>query len=191
MCRCRLILIWFQKYVGGAKSAPTLSKIGSERGRRRKQRPPRPWLNLAGDMIMLQALAMRKPGCVPSPDSHCSRSSMRRFPYPKRFVSGFGDCGGQARHAKPRPMDRLICGDVGYRKTESRCAGALKRNRRGTPAGMWRARPDHRFWPTALPTAHVPRADGPSSVPSSPLAIPTKAAHRGGARRHGGAWLTS
>ncbi|MCY2962416.1 MAG: DEAD/DEAH box helicase, partial [Planctomycetota bacterium] len=87
-----------QKYVGGAKSAPTLSPLTGTSWEKKKQAAAAAIADLAGDMLALQAARDSKPGIASPPDSHWQRES----------------------------MDRLICGDVGYGKTEVAMRAAFK-----------------------------------------------------------------
>jgi transcription-repair coupling factor (superfamily II helicase) len=115
-----------QKYVGGAKSTPTLSKIGSNSWERRKQSVSEALVDLASDMVTLQAARAAKPGFAFPPDSHWQQEFEAAFPYTETVdqVAGIADI--KTDMQQPRPMDRLICGDVGYGKTELAMRGAFK-----------------------------------------------------------------
>jgi transcription-repair coupling factor (superfamily II helicase) len=115
-----------QKYVGGAKSSPTLSKIGSNSWENRKQSVADAVADLAGDMVTLQAARAAKPGMAFPPDSHWQQEFEASFPYTETVdqLSGIASIKGDMQTA--RPMDRLICGDVGYGKTELAMRAAFK-----------------------------------------------------------------
>lgn len=115
-----------QKYVGGGKSAPTLSKIGSGSWERKKQAVAEAVADLASDMVILQAARDSKPGLVFPPDSHWQEEFEEAFPYTETIDQVSAIASIKEDMQKPRPMDRLICGDVGYGKTEVAMRGAFK-----------------------------------------------------------------
>lgn len=115
-----------QKYVGGAKSAPTLSKIGSNSWEHRKQAVAEAVADLAGDMVTLQAARAARPGLAFPPDSHWQQEFEASFPYTETDDQLTGIAAIKADMQQPRPMDRLICGDVGYGKTELAMRGSFK-----------------------------------------------------------------
>jgi len=115
-----------QKYVGGAKSSPTLSKIGSNSWENRKQSVASAVADLAGDMVMLQAARAAKPGMAFPPDSHWQEEFEAAFPYTETVDQLSGIAAIKTDMQTPRPMDRLICGDVGYGKTELAMRAAFK-----------------------------------------------------------------
>jgi transcription-repair coupling factor (superfamily II helicase) len=115
-----------QKYVGGAKSTPTLSKIGSNSWEHRKQAVSEALADLAGDMVTLQAARAAKPGLAFPPDSHWQQEFEAAFPYTETDDQVTSIAAIKADMQQPRPMDRLICGDVGYGKTELAMRGAFK-----------------------------------------------------------------
>ena len=115
-----------QKYVGGAKSTPTLSKIGSNSWEHRKQAVSEALADLAGDMVVLQAARAAKPGFAFPPDSHWQQEFEAAFPYTETDDQLTGIAAIKGDMQQPRPMDRLICGDVGYGKTELAMRGAFK-----------------------------------------------------------------
>jgi len=107
-----------QKYVGGAKSRPVLAKIGGRMWSRQKQAAEAAVSDLAVDMLNLQAARASKPGISFAVDTPWQREFDASFPYvetPDQLAAM-----GAIRtdmHAG-RPMDRLLCGDVGFGKTE-------------------------------------------------------------------------
>ena len=115
-----------QKYVGGGKSAPELSKVGGTGWARKKQKVAEAVSDMAADMLKLQAERDAKPGLACPPDSHWMQEFDAAFPYTetddqlKAIVELKDDM------ERPRPMDRLICGDVGYGKTEVAMRAAFK-----------------------------------------------------------------
>jgi transcription-repair coupling factor (superfamily II helicase) len=115
-----------QKYVGGAKTEPELSKLGGTSWQRKKERVEAAVLDLASEMIELQALREAQPGTAFPHDSDWQREFEAAFPYqetPDQLTTL-----GEIKHdmQRARPMDRLVCGDVGYGKTELAIRAAFK-----------------------------------------------------------------
>lgn len=115
-----------QKYVGGQKPSQMLSTIGGTAWNKRKQRVAEAVEDLATDMLQLQAARETKPGFAHPPDSHLMQEFDAAFPYDETpdQLDAIADC--KADLERTRPMDRLICGDVGYGKTEVAMRAAFK-----------------------------------------------------------------
>lgn len=115
-----------QKYVGAAKAAPRLSKIGTAGWAKKKQRVSKAVTDMAGDMLRLQAARSAKPGIAFEPDTHWQREFETAFPFTETDdqLRAIDDVKSDMR--QPQPMDRLICGDVGYGKTEVAMRAAFK-----------------------------------------------------------------
>jgi transcription-repair coupling factor (superfamily II helicase) len=115
-----------QKYVGASKSSPQLSKLGTATWAKKKERVAHAVLDLASDMIQMQARRDAKPGIAFPPDTHWQQEFEAAFPYTetKDQVLAIADVKRDMQH--PRPMDRLLCGDVGYGKTEVAMRAAFK-----------------------------------------------------------------
>ncbi len=115
-----------QKYVGSGHASPELSTIGGAAWARRKQRAEAAVADLASDMLQMQAARETKPGTAYPADSHWMQEFEAAFPYEETpdQESAIGDC--KADLQRPQPMDRLICGDVGYCKTEVALRAAFK-----------------------------------------------------------------
>lgn len=115
-----------QKYVGGSKADPELSKLGGTSWQKKKERAEAAVLDLASEMVELQALREAQPGTAFPPDTEWQREFEAAFPYeetPDQLTTL-----GEIKHdmQKSRPMDRLLCGDVGYGKTELALRAAFK-----------------------------------------------------------------
>jgi transcription-repair coupling factor (superfamily II helicase) len=115
-----------QKYVGGSRTSPELSTIGGTAWAKRKQKVANAVADLATEMIQLQAARETMPGIAYPADSHLMKAFEAAFPYDETpdQLSAIDDC--KADLEQPRPMDRLICGDVGYGKTEVAMRAAFK-----------------------------------------------------------------
>ncbi len=115
-----------QKYVGGAKSDPELSKLGGTSWQHKKARVEAAVLDLASEMLELQALREAKPGVAFPLDSDWQREFDAAFPYEETPDQLTTIAEIKRDMEKARPMDRLICGDVGYGKTELAMRAAFK-----------------------------------------------------------------
>ena len=115
-----------QKYIGGAKAAPELSKVGGQAWAKKKQKVAEAVSDMAADMLRLQAARASRPGLSCPPDSHWMEEFDAAFPYQETDdqLRAIGDLKGDMEAS--RPMDRLICGDVGYGKTEVAMRAAFK-----------------------------------------------------------------
>ncbi len=115
------------RYVGaGAEGAPALSKLGGARWDQLKARARRAAQELAGELINLYAERRRRTGFAFDPDGDWQREWEARWPY--RETADQRDAIEQVKGdmEAARPMDRLICGDVGYGKTEVALRAAFK-----------------------------------------------------------------
>ena len=107
-----------QKYIGGSKSSPELSKLGGTTWANKKKRVTQAVCDMASDMIKLQAERDMKPGLQCPPDSHWVQEFDGAFPYTETDDQLRAIVDLKKDMERLRPMDRLICGDVGYGKTE-------------------------------------------------------------------------
>jgi transcription-repair coupling factor (superfamily II helicase) len=115
-----------QKYVGGGKSEPELSKVGGTGWSHRKERVRAAVLDLASEMIQLQAVREAQPGFAFPPDSEWQGEFEAAFPYRETPDQLTSLAEIKSDMLRPRPMDRLVCGDVGYGKTELAVRAAFK-----------------------------------------------------------------
>jgi transcription-repair coupling factor (superfamily II helicase) len=116
------------RYVGagGADGAPPLSKLGGSRWEAMKARARRAAQELAGELLSLYAERRRRAGHAFEPDSDWQREFEEHFPYTETADQLEAIELVKADMEAPRPMDRLVCGDVGYGKTEVALRAAFK-----------------------------------------------------------------
>ncbi|HEY1377515.1 MAG TPA: transcription-repair coupling factor [Gemmataceae bacterium] len=115
-----------QKYVGGSKTEPELSKFGGTGWLRKKERVEAAVHDLAAEMLQLQAIRAAQPGFAYPPDTDWQHEFEASFPYQETPDQLTTLKELKADMQKARPMDRLICGDVGYGKTELAVRAAFK-----------------------------------------------------------------
>lgn len=115
-----------QKYVGATKSVPTLSKVGGTAWASSKKRVAAAVADMASDMLRLQAQREMIPGVAYPPDSRIQQEFEAAFPYTETDDQVHAINDTKQDLEKPRPMDRLICGDVGFGKTEVAIRAAFK-----------------------------------------------------------------
>jgi transcription-repair coupling factor (superfamily II helicase) len=116
-----------QKYVGGGKSAPALSKIGSSTWEKRKKRVAEAVVDLAQELLDIQATRASQPGfAYPAEDSHWMAEFEAAFPFEETPDQLVAIEATKRDMSEQKPMDRLICGDVGYGKTEVAIRAAFK-----------------------------------------------------------------
>jgi transcription-repair coupling factor (superfamily II helicase) len=115
-----------QKYVGGAKSRPTLATIGGATWLKQKKAAEAAVVDLASEMLELQAERVQRPGIAFARDTDWQREFDSSFPYNETDdqVAAIDSIKGDMH--RPRPMDRLLCGDVGFGKTEVAMRAAFK-----------------------------------------------------------------
>jgi transcription-repair coupling factor (superfamily II helicase) len=114
------------RYVGAGGEHPPLSKLGGSRWEAMKSRARRAAQELAGELLSLYAERRRRSGHTFEPDSEWERELEQRFPYTETPDQRDAIEAVKADMEAPRPMDRLICGDVGYGKTEVALRAAFK-----------------------------------------------------------------
>ncbi len=115
-----------QKYVGGSKVDPELSRLGGQTWTNRKKKVEEAVLDLASEMIELQAVREAQPGIALAPDSPEQAEFEAAFPYQETPDQLTSLAEIKRDMERGRPMDRLICGDVGYGKTELAIRAAFK-----------------------------------------------------------------
>ncbi|MGW8257982.1 MAG: DEAD/DEAH box helicase, partial [Thermoguttaceae bacterium] len=115
-----------QKYVGGTKSRPRLAKLGGRIWGRVKQRAEQAVADLASEMLELQAARCARPGIAFPHDTQWQLEFDASFPYQETADQISTIDAIKQDMLRSRPMDRLLCGDVGYGKTEVAMRAAFK-----------------------------------------------------------------
>ena len=112
------------KYIGG--ESPTVHRIGSGEWQKAKGRARKAVKQIAGELIRLYAARTSSPGFAFSPDTPWQRELEDAFSYIETpdQLSTIEEV--KRDMEKPYPMDRIICGDVGYGKTEIAIRAAFK-----------------------------------------------------------------
>lgn len=114
------------RYLGADGGAPTLSKLGGTRWDKVKARARRAAQELAGELLNLYAERKRRRGHAFPEFSEELRDLEANFPYRETPDQRDAIDNVIADMESERPMDRLICGDVGYGKTEVALRAAVK-----------------------------------------------------------------
>ncbi|MFC0036730.1 transcription-repair coupling factor [Actinomadura rayongensis] len=112
------------RYVGG--EAPSLHRLGGAEWQKAKSRARKAVRQIAGELIRLYSARMASPGHAFSPDTPWQRELEDAFPYTETPDQLAAIDEVKEDMEKPVPMDRLICGDVGYGKTEIAVRAAFK-----------------------------------------------------------------
>jgi transcription-repair coupling factor (superfamily II helicase) len=115
-----------QKYIGIEGSAPKLDKLGAPAWARTKEKARKDILEMAQQLVAIYAAreAMQRPSF--SPPDNLYREFESAFPYEETPDQQKAIEDVLADMQRPRPMDRVVCGDVGYGKTEVALRAAFK-----------------------------------------------------------------
>jgi len=112
------------RYVGG--ESPTLNRMGGADWAKAKTKAKKAVKEIAGELIRLYSARMASPGHAFAPDSPWQREMEDAFPYAETGDQLEAIDEVKRDMERPIPMDRLICGDVGYGKTEIAVRAAFK-----------------------------------------------------------------
>ncbi|MDE3066596.1 MAG: transcription-repair coupling factor [Verrucomicrobiota bacterium] len=114
------------KYIGAGKAQPPLNTLGGARWRRAKEQAERAVRDLAAELLQIQAARESQPGHAFKPDAPWQREFESAFIYEETPDQRRAIEEAKCDMEKPKPMDRLICGDVGFGKTEVAIRAAFK-----------------------------------------------------------------
>ncbi len=116
-----------QRYVGsGGSAAPPLDKVGGGAFRRRREKVERALADLAAELLEVQAVRETKRREAWPADDELVRDMVGSFPYADTPDQVTVDAEVRADLSRERPMDRLLCGDVGFGKTELAVRAAFR-----------------------------------------------------------------
>ncbi|MBI3818819.1 MAG: transcription-repair coupling factor [Planctomycetes bacterium] len=119
------------KYIGAGKANPPLDRIGGVSFARRKAQVKKAVADLAAELLETQAMREARVGFACPPDEEMQREFEAAFPFID--TEDQSKCTIELKNdlESTRPMDRLLCGDVGYGKTELAMRAAFKTVRSG------------------------------------------------------------
>ncbi len=115
-----------QKYIGSRGNRPTLSKMGGAHWARAKEKVVEAVKDLAAEMLRIQAMRQASPGFSHPRTTDMQRQFAEEFLYTETEDQLAAINLIDTDMVQPQPMDRLICGDVGYGKTEIAMRAAMK-----------------------------------------------------------------
>jgi len=114
------------RYIGVGEHKPTLNKLGSQDWERAKSRVKQSIVHLAAQLLALYSQREMAPGFSFPPDTPWQDELENSFPYVETPDQLQASAEVKADMEKPAPMDRLLCGDVGFGKTEVAVRAAFK-----------------------------------------------------------------
>ena len=117
---------YLQKYISGDGSVPKLSRLGSGEWAKAKSRAASAVEDIAEKLLELYARRQQAPGFAFDADDASQREFEDAFPYEETPDQVRAVAEIKRDMESPRPMDRLICGDVGFGKTEIAIRAAYK-----------------------------------------------------------------
>jgi len=115
-----------QKYIAFHVRRPKLYRLGSKEWQRTKDKTRKGIQKLAWELLSLQAMRLSVSGFAYSKDTDWQKEFEATFPYTETEGQIKATEEVKADMESPKPMDRLLCGDVGYGKTEVAMRAAFK-----------------------------------------------------------------
>lgn len=115
-----------QRYVGGTKTRPRLAKIGGQAWSRQKKAAETAVTDMAVELLEMQAERTARRGITFDDDNAWQRQFDASFPYVETPDQVKAIAASKEDMELSKPMDRLICGDVGFGKTEVAMRAAFK-----------------------------------------------------------------
>jgi len=119
-------LVLVSRYAAGEGARPALHRLGSGAWQKSKARAKKAIQDMAEGLVRAYAARRALPGHAFKPDTVWQREMEASFPYEETPDQARAIEETKADMESPRPMDRLICGDVGYGKTEVAVRAAFK-----------------------------------------------------------------
>jgi len=114
------------KYVGAGKANPPLNQLGGTRWHKAKEQTEKAVRDIAAEMLRIQAVRETQAGHACKPDTQWQREFESAFIYEETRDQVTAIADTKADQERAKPMDRLICGDVGFGKTEVAIRAAFK-----------------------------------------------------------------
>ena len=114
------------KYVGTGRASPPLSILGGKRWAKAKAAAEKAVSDVAADLLKLQASREAQPGHEFGDDTPWQRELEGAFPFEETPDQWTAIEAAKRDMQQPKPMDRLVCGDVGFGKTEVAIRAAFK-----------------------------------------------------------------
>jgi len=114
------------KYVGTGKARPLLNSLGGTRWAKAKSQAERAVRDVASELLAIQAARESQPGHAFAPDVPWQREFESAFLFEETPDQMRAILEAKGDMERPKPMDRLICGDVGFGKTEVGIRAAFK-----------------------------------------------------------------
>ncbi len=114
------------KYTGKEGTSPRVNKLGSDAWQKLKNKTKKQVKDIAADLIRLYAKRKASEGFSFSPDSYLQTELEASFFYEDTPDQGKATADVKRDMESPAPMDRLVCGDVGFGKTEIAVRAAFK-----------------------------------------------------------------
>ena len=115
-----------QRYIGGFRGKPQLSTVGGTRWQAQKDRVSESVRELAAELLRVRAARQAMPGTAYPRDTPWMGEFEAEFPYTETEDQLTAIEAVKRDMEAPRPMDRLLCGDVGFGKTEVAIRAAFK-----------------------------------------------------------------
>lgn len=125
-----------QRYAGGSDAPPRLSRLGGSDWSRVKDRVKASVRDMAEQLLALYAARESRPGFAFGPDTPWQQDFEDAFPYEETPDQLRATAEIKRDMERPRPMDRLLLGDVGYGKTEVALRAAFKAIMAGKQAAI-------------------------------------------------------
>ena len=115
-----------QRYVGTGSGSPELDRIGGQAFRRRKEKVEKALVDLAAELLEVQAKRATNQRDPWQPDPELVSDMLAAFPYTDTKDQTGADVEIAKDLSSEHPMDRLLCGDVGFGKTEIAMRAAFR-----------------------------------------------------------------